>query len=116
MDELYQKGVPAWRMRKYVTDIQHTHRGDEVLENEKLRMESTTPEVASVTKSNVVACPAGCLDRPERKDLANHPTPRREWRCNLAKLLIQGSIVVSNSPKNGRRTEFRRSITMALKV
>ncbi|GJC81042.1 hypothetical protein ColLi_03880 [Colletotrichum liriopes] len=36
MDEMYQKGVLAWRMRKYVTDIQHTQRGDEVLENEKL--------------------------------------------------------------------------------
>jgi MFS transporter, SP family, sugar:H+ symporter len=22
MDEMYEKGVPAWRMRKFVTDVQ----------------------------------------------------------------------------------------------
>lgn len=24
MDEMYEKGVPAWKMRKYVTDVQRT--------------------------------------------------------------------------------------------
>lgn len=27
MDEMYEKGVPAWQMRKYVTDVQESRRG-----------------------------------------------------------------------------------------
>jgi SP family sugar:H+ symporter-like MFS transporter len=25
LDEMYEKGVPAWRMRNYVTDVQRMH-------------------------------------------------------------------------------------------
>ena len=25
MDEMYEKGVPAWHMRKYVTEVQSRH-------------------------------------------------------------------------------------------
>lgn len=27
MDEMYERGVPAWRMRKYVTDVQKYNAG-----------------------------------------------------------------------------------------
>lgn len=33
MDEMYEKGVPAWKMSKYVTDVQHAQ--EEILNNEK---------------------------------------------------------------------------------
>jgi hypothetical protein len=35
MDEMYEKGVPAWRMQKYVTDVQRGRQGTRPTATEK---------------------------------------------------------------------------------
>ena len=37
LDELFEKGIPAWRMRKYVTDVQKMHSAGVVQDQRDLK-------------------------------------------------------------------------------